>query len=130
MKCVFCQNYEISNLGKGKKIEISELADIFLKEQADGAYNINLVSPTIYADKIIPAIRLAKDNGLTLPIIYNSNGYEKIETLKRLEGLIDVYLPDLKYADESLAIKYSNVKNYFNIATAAIKEMERQVRLS
>ena len=130
MKCVFCQNYEISNLGKGKKIEVSELADIFLKEQADGAYNINLVSPTIYVDKIIPAIRLAKDNGLTLPIIYNSNGYEKVDTLKELEGLIDVYLPDLKYADESLATKYSNVKNYFNIATAAIKEMERQVRLS
>lgn len=127
MKCVFCQNYEISNLGKGKRIEISELADIFLKQQADGAKNINLVSPTIYVDKIIQAIKLAKDNGLILPIIYNSNGYEKIETLKELDGLIDVYLPDLKYADEELAIKYSNVKNYFNIATAAIKEMERQV---
>lgn len=98
-----------------------------MKQEKDGAENINLVSPTIYADKIADAIRLAKEKGLKLPIIYNSNGYENISTLKRLEGLIDVYLPDLKYSDDKLGFKYSNVKDYFEIASEAIKEMERQV---
>lgn len=98
-----------------------------MKQEKDGAENINLVSPTIYADKIADAIKLAKEKGLKLPIIYNSNGYENISTLKRLEGLIDVYLPDLKYSDDKLGFKYSNVKDYFEIASEAIKEMERQV---
>ena len=127
LNCVFCQNYEISNLGNGRKIEIEELSKILLKQQENGAENINLVSPTIYADKIIDAIKIAKQKGLKIPIIYNTNGYEKIETLKKLEGYIDVYLPDLKYYDEKLALKYSNIKNYFNTATEAIKEMYRQV---
>ena len=127
LNCVFCQNYEISNLGNGRKIEIEELSKIFLKQQENGAENINLVSPTIYADKIIDAIKIAKQKGLKLPIIYNTNGYENIETLKKLEGYIDVYLPDLKYYDEELALKYSNIKDYFNTATEAIKEMYRQV---
>ena len=127
LNCVFCQNYEISNLGNGRKIEIEELSKIFLKQQENGAENINLVSPTIYADKIIDAIKIAKQKGLKIPIIYNTNGYENIETLKKLEGYIDVYLPDLKYYDEKLALKYSNIKNYFNTATEAIKEMYRQV---
>lgn len=98
-----------------------------MKQEEDGAENINLVSPTIYADKIADAIKLAKEKGLKLPIIYNSNGYENISTLKRLEGLIDVYLPDLKYSDDKLAFKYSNVKDYFGVASEAIKEMEGQV---
>ncbi len=98
-----------------------------MKQEKDGAENINLVSPTIYADKIADAIKLAKEKGLKLPIIYNSNGYENISTLKRLEGLIDVYLPDLKYSDDKLDFKYSNVKDYFEIASEAIKEMEGQV---
>ena len=127
LNCVFCQNYEISNLGNGRKIEIEELSKILLKQQENGAENINLVSPTIYADKIIEAIEIAKQKGLKLPIIYNTNGYENIETLKKLEGYIDVYLPDLKYYDEELALKYSNIKDYFNTATEAIKEMYRQV---
>ena len=127
LNCVFCQNYEISNLGNGRKIEIEELSEIFLKQQENGAENINLVSPTIYADKIIDAIKIAKQKGLKIPIIYNTNGYENIETLKKLEGYIDVYLPDLKYCDEELALKYSNIKDYFNTATEAIKEMYRQV---
>ena len=127
LNCVFCQNYEISNLGNGRKIEIEELSKILLKQQENGAENINLVSPTIYADKIIDAIKIAKQKGLKIPIIYNTNGYENIETLKKLEGYIDVYLPDLKYYDEKLALKYSNIKNYFNTATEAIKEMYRQV---
>ena len=127
LNCVFCQNYEISNLGNGRKIEIEELSKILLKQQENGAENINLVSPTIYADKIIEAIEIAKQKGLKIPIIYNTNGYENIETLKKLEGYIDVYLPDLKYYDEELALKYSNIKDYFNTATEAIKEMYRQV---
>ena len=127
LNCVFCQNYEISNLGNGRKIEIEELSKILLKQQENGAENINLVSPTIYADKIIDAIKIAKQKGLKIPIIYNTNGYENIETVKKLEGYIDVYLPDLKYYDEKLALKYSNIKNYFNTATEAIKEMYRQV---
>ena len=124
---MFCQNYEISNLGNGREISIEELAEIFLKQERSGAENINLVSPTIYADKIAEAIILAKENGLILPIIYNTNGYENIETLKKLDGLIDVYLPDLKYYYNELGIKYSKVPNYFEIATDAIKEMYRQV---
>lgn len=127
MNCVFCQNYEISNLGNGGKIEVEDLARIFLKQQENNAENINLVSPTIYVDKIIEAIKIAKNQGLNIPIIYNTNGYERIDTLKKLEGLIDVYLPDLKYYDNELGIRYSNVNNYFEIATKSIKEMYRQV---
>lgn len=127
LNCVFCQNYEISNLGKGRIIETEELAKIFLKQQENKAENINLVSPTIYADKIIEAVKLAKSKGLKLPIIYNTNGYENIETIKKLEGIVDVYLPDLKYYDNNLGLKYSKVNNYFEITTNAIKEMYRQV---
>lgn len=100
---------------------------MFLKQQKNKAENINLVSPTIYADKIIDAIKLAKEKGLKIPIIYNTNGYENIETLKSLEGYVDVYLPDLKYYNNELALKYSRAQNYFEIATKAIKEMYRQV---
>ena len=96
-------------------------------QQSKNAENINLVSPTIYADKIAQSLKIAKQNGLKIPIIYNSNGYEKVENLKKLNGLIDVYLPDLKYSNDILAYKYSKVENYFKIATAAIKEMENQV---
>lgn len=127
MNCKFCQNYEISAEGKGKEITIEELADTFLDLQQKGANNINLVTPTIYAYKIIEAIKIAKSKGLKIPIIYNSNGYESIDTLKNLEGYIDVYLPDLKYYYDDIAIKYSGVKNYFTVATEAIKEMYRQV---
>lgn len=127
LNCIFCQNYEISQKGRGKEITIEELANIFLKQQENGANNINLVSPTIYTYQIIEAIKIAKEKGLNIPIIYNSNGYENIETIKRLEGYIDVYLPDLKYYYNELGEKYSKVKNYFEIATKAIKEMYKQV---
>lgn len=127
LHCVFCQNYEISNLGKGKQIELEELSDIFLKQQENKAQNINLVTPTIYTLPIIEALKLAKIKGLNLPIIYNTNGYENIETLKKLEGLVDVYLPDLKYFYDDIALTYSKVKDYFKIATQAILEMYRQV---
>lgn len=127
MNCVFCQNYEISQLGKGKEITIEELADIFLKQQEKNVENINLVTPTSYAFQIIEAIKIARNNGLRLPIVYNTNGYENIETIRALEGFVDIYLPDLKYEDNKLAMEYSKVNNYFEIATDAIKEMIKQV---
>lgn len=127
LSCEFCQNYEISQQGVGKEISIERLAEIFIEQQSRGADNINLVSPTSYAVQIIEAIKIAKNNGLKIPIIYNTNGYENIETLKLLEGYIDIYLPDLKYAENDLAKKYSKIENYFEIATSAIKEMYRQV---
>lgn len=127
MNCIFCQNYEISQLGKGREISIEELAEIFLKQQEKEVENINLVTPTSYAYQIIEAIKIARKKGLTLPIVYNTNSYENIETLKALEGYVDIYLPDLKYAENELATKYSKVNNYFEIATEAIQEMIRQV---
>lgn len=128
-KCIFCQNYKISQEGKGNEVTIEELANIFLKLQQEGANNINLVTPTMYAYQIIEAIKLARMNGLNLPIIYNSNGYENVETLRDLRGYVDVYLPDLKYYADELAIKYSKAPNYFEIATKAILEMINQVGL-
>ncbi len=127
LNCVFCQNYEISQNGLGHEITIKELASIFLKLQSENVNNINLVTPTSYVPQIIEAIKIAKDNGLNIPIVYNTNSYENIETLKLLEGYIDIYLPDLKYSENELGEKYSNVKNYFEVATTAIKEMYRQV---
>ena len=127
LNCVFCQNYEISQNGLGHEITIKELANIFLKLQSENVNNINLVTPTSYVSQIIEAIKIAKDNGLNIPIVYNTNSYENIETLKLLEGYIDIYLPDLKYSENELGEKYSNVKNYFEVATTAIKEMYRQV---
>ena len=127
MNCVFCQNYEISQLGRGKEIAIEELADIMIKQQERNVQNINLVTPTSYVLHIIEAIKIARKNGLKIPIVYNTNGYDSIETLKMLEGYIDIYLPDLKYYYNDLAKKYSKVDNYFEIATKAIQEMYRQV---
>ena len=128
--CVYCQNYEISQQGKGKEITIEELAKIFLKQQEKDVENINLVTPTSYVPQIIEALKIAKSKGLKLPIVCNTNGYENIETLKMLEGYIDIYLPDLKYAEDDLGKKYSKIDNYFEIATKAIKEMEKQVGIA
>lgn len=127
LNCIYCQNYEISQLGKGREITIEELANIFIKQQEKGVNNINLVTPTMYAYQIIEAIKIARKNGLGIPIIYNTNGYERVETIKALDGYIDVYLPDLKYYSDTLSKKYSNVDKYFEVATKAIKEMYRQV---
>jgi radical SAM domain protein len=127
MNCVFCQNYKISQQGLGREISIEELAEIFIDEQNKNAENINLVTPTMYVYHIIEAIKIAKNKGLKIPIVYNSNGYENVETIKKLKGYIDIYLPDLKYYDDDLAFKYSGVKNYFENATSAIKEMYNQV---
>jgi len=126
MNCVFCQNYEISQQGKGKEISIEELADIFIKQQEKDVENINLVTPTSYVPQIIEAIKIARKNGLKLPIVYNTNGYEKVKTLKMLEGYVDIYLPDFKYSDNELGKRLSKVDNYFEIVTEALKEMYRQ----
>ena len=127
LKCKYCQNYEISQLQKGKEITIHKLAEIFLKQQQRGANNINLVTPTSYVYQIIEALDIAKKKGLTIPIVYNTNGYEKKETIALVKGYVDVYLPDLKYYNNELAKKYSGVENYFETATEAIKEMYDQV---
>ena len=127
MNCVFCQNYEISQLGRGKEITIEELANVMIKQQERNVQNINLVTTTSYALHIVEAIKIARKKGLEIPIVYNTNGYESVETLKLLEGYVDIYLPDLKYYYDDLAKKYSKVDNYFEIATKAIQEMYRQV---
>lgn len=127
MNCIYCQNYEISQLGKGKEISIEELANIFIKQQEKGVENINLVTPTSYTIQIIKAIEIAKNKGLKIPIVYNTNGYENVENIKRLKGYIDIYLPDLKYYYDELGSKYSKVNNYFEIASRAILEMYKQV---
>lgn len=127
LNCVYCQNYEISQQGKGKEISIEELANIFLEQQNKNVENINLVTPTSYVPQIIETIKIAKERGLKIPIVYNTNGYENIETIKKLEGYIDIYLPDLKYAENKLGKRYSKIEDYFEIATKAIKEMENQI---
>lgn len=127
LKCVFCQNHQISRENFGKEITVNRLAEIFIELQNQKVHNINLVSPTPYVPQIIEAIKIAKSNGLSIPIVYNTNSYENLETIKSLNGYIDIYLPDLKYFDDEIAIKYSNAKDYFNTASLAISEMVKQV---
>lgn len=127
LKCVFCQNYEISSNNYGREISIDEFSSICLKLQDKGANNINLVTPTIYIPLIKEGLILAKKKGLVIPIVYNTSGYENVEALKELDGLIDIYLPDFKYYDDSLGEKFSLVKYYSKYAKEAIKEMYRQV---
>ena len=127
LNCIYCQNYEISQDGKGLEITTERLAEIFVEQQERGVNNINLVTPTMYVYQIIDAIKIAKKQGLIIPVVYNTNGYENVETIKMLDGLIDIYLPDLKYFSDNIAIKYSNAPNYFERATTSIKEMYKQV---
>lgn len=127
LKCVFCQNEKISRGLIGKEVSIEHLSDIFINLQNEGANNINLVTPSHFVPSIKKALILAKEKGLTLPIVYNSSGYELAETLKELEGLIDIYLPDFKYFDNKKAVDYSFAPDYPDIAKKAIAEMFRQV---
>jgi len=127
LSCVFCQNHQISQEGIGTEVTIEKLAEIFLELQNNKAHNINLVTPTHYVPQIILAIKLGKKSGLTIPIIYNSSGYENQETIKRLKGYIDVYVPDLKYFKDKYSIKYSKVRDYFPNAKIAVEEMFSQV---
>ena len=127
LRCVYCQNRKIAEGVYGKEITVDRLAAVFLELQEKGANNINLVTPSHYVIQIIDALKIAKTKGLEIPVVYNSSAYEKVETLKLLEGLVDVYLPDFKYMDEALSEKYSRAKNYPGIAKKAIEEMIRQV---
>lgn len=127
LSCEFCQNYEISQFGKGYEITIEELVLKFLELQNKGANNINLVTGFSFVPQIIEALKIAKNMGLKIPIVYNTSGYESIETLKLLDGYIDVYLPDLKYYYKELSKDLSDCENYFEIASIAIKEMVNQV---
>lgn len=126
LRCAYCQNYDLSFDSVGEYITIERLSDIMLELQEMQAENVNLVTPTHYIPLIKNSIVLAKEKGLKIPIVYNTSGYESVESLKTLEGLIDIYLPDFKYYDNSLG-KYSSVADYFNITSLALKEMYRQV---
>lgn len=125
LKCVFCQNAPISQGSIGKELSTSQLAEVFLNLQKKGAHNINLVNPTHFIKQIKDSIEAAE--GLKIPVVYNSNGYESIEGLRTLEGIVDIYLPDLKYFSDNYAVKYSSANDYFKITSSAILEMYRQV---
>lgn len=128
LSCVYCQNSSISKGMAGKIISVERLAEIFIELQNKGANNINLVTPSHYVPHIIEALNIARGKGLKIPIVYNCSGYEKVETLKFLEGYVDVYLPDFKYMSDEPAIKYSNCKDYFEVAAKALDEMVRQIK--
>lgn len=127
LRCVYCQNAEISRMDAKKAMSVERLAEIFLELQGKGALNINLVTPTHYVPQIITALDMAKEQGLTLPVVYNTSGYESVETLKLLEGYVQVYLPDFKYMDKDMARKYSRAQDYPEKVKLAIDEMVRQV---
>ncbi|MDP2981025.1 MAG: radical SAM protein [Candidatus Omnitrophota bacterium] len=126
LRCVFCQNHPISQLGQGKEVTVEELAGMMLKLEAEGCHNINFVTPTHYMPHILEAIFIARDKGLKAPLVYNSGGYESMEALEILDGIIDIYMPDMKYSDNALSKKYSNAPDYFEINKIAVKEMYRQ----
>lgn len=123
LKCVFCQNYKISTQNFGKELTPQQLADCYKRLEQQGVHNINLVNPTHFLNAVIESLNIYKP---AVPVVYNCGGYESVESLKKLEGYIDIYLPDFKYADNTLAEKYSKVKNYHETAVAAIAEMLRQ----
>lgn len=127
MACVFCQNYDISQLGKGNEVSAQELADIMLELQRTGCHNINLVSPTHCVAQILEALLIAFEEGLKIPIVYNTGGYDSVDTLKLLDGIVDIYMPDIKYGDDETGNRYSQVPDYFTVAKKAVKEMHRQV---
>ena len=127
MKCVYCQNFQISQESEGITNRIEELADIMLKLQGTGCHNINLVSPTIWVPQIIKALVIARDKGLTLPLVYNTGGYDRPGILKMLDGIVDIYMPDIRYSRDDMAEKYSSVKNYVKHNRLSIKEMYEQV---
>lgn len=127
LRCVYCQNHEIAQGLAGREITAARLSDIFLKLQEKQAHNINLVTPTHFVPQIVTALEAAKRRGLSIPVVYNTSAYEKTDTLRLLEGLVDIYLPDLKYFDPVLSGQYSHAPDYFEIASSAIAEMVRQV---
>jgi putative pyruvate formate lyase activating enzyme len=127
LRCIFCQNWEISQKGIGRSVSPQELAGMMLELQAEGCHNINFVSPSHVVAQIIAAVHIAVDHGLRLPLVYNTGGYDSVEALALLDGIIDIYMPDMKYADATIARRYSKVRNYVAFNQAAVKEMHRQV---
>ncbi len=127
LHCVFCQNYDISQLGQGSVVSSEELAGMMLSLQAKGCHNINLVSPTYVVPFILEALELAASQGLYLPLVYNTGGYDALETLKLLDGVVDVYMPDMKYSDAKTGEQLSGIKNYPKVNREAVREMHRQV---
>lgn len=126
LRCIYCQNAKIADATIGRRITVERLAEIFLELAGKGAANMNLVTPTHYTEEIIQAVRLARRRGLQTPIVYNCSGYEKVETLQKLEGIVDIYLTDFKYMDAELAAEYSHAPDYPAVAKAALQEMVRQ----
>ena len=126
LRCVYCQNREIAKAAAGKEITWERLSEIFLELAGKGAANINLVTPTHYTPEIVRAVERARGEGLSIPVVYNCGGYEKVETLRMLEGIVDVYLTDFKYMESDLAGKYSHAPDYPEVAKAALEEMMRQ----
>jgi len=127
LRCVFCQNYTISQENFGKELTVNELSDIFISQQKKNVHNLNLVSAAHFLPFIKEALIIAKDKGLSIPVVYNSSGYEKAEAIKELDGLIDIYLPDIKYFSNEISLKYSSAHDYFDVAKECINEMYRQV---
>jgi len=127
LRCQYCQNYAISQLGEGDEVDAADLAVMMLALQRQGCHNINLVTPSHVVPQILAALEIAVAHGLTIPLVYNSSGYDSIETLALLDGIIDIYMPDMKYADPDVALRLSGVKDYPAINRAAVKEMHRQV---
>ena len=127
LKCIYCQNYGISQMGQGGEANADKLSTIMLYLQAKGCHNINLVSPTHVVPQILESLVGAAEKGLTLPVVYNSGGYDSVETLQFLDGIVDIYMPDMKYADEKTAKQLSGIDDYPKINRQAIKEMHRQV---
>ncbi len=126
-RCLFCQNYPISQLGVGRRVSVQRLAEMMLELQARGCHNINLVTPTHFVPQILAALSLAIEGGLRLPLVYNSSGYETVDTLRLLEGVVDIYLPDAKYGDDGVANRLSKFQGYVGANRAALQEMHRQV---
>lgn len=127
LACVYCQNWEISQLRLGQEVEPAELAAMMLRLQHMGCHNVNLVSPTIYAPQILAALPTAIEGGLRIPLVYNTSGYDCVEMLRLLEGVVDIYMPDIKYSDERIAGRHSVVKDYYARTKEAVREMHRQV---
>ncbi len=127
LRCVFCQNYDISCGLYGQKATAEEAADMMIDLQEQGCHNINLVTPTQFVPQILESLEIAAGEGLKIPLVYNSGGYDSVKTLKLLDGIVDIYMPDIKYADEKTAKKYSGIRNYPQIVREAVKEMYRQV---
>lgn len=127
LSCVYCQNYELSQLGRGREMAAGEVADGMLELQSRGCHNVNWVSPTHFVPQLVEALVKAVDGGLEVPIVYNSGGYDSLETLRLLDGIVDIYMPDMKYANNEFGLEYSDVPDYWEVNKKAVKEMYRQV---